>query len=254
MHPLEKATQLTADGLASPLSDTDLAELYAYSEMPPSGVVIRANMVGSIDAVATVDGRSGGLGGEGDKQLFMVLRALADVVLVGARTAFTEGYGPVRPHPGMAERRVELGQAPTAKLVLVSSSLSVPIDDPLLVDPDTLVATCSGAPADARARLTDAGATLVDCGDEAVDPAEVARYLAAIGAWRVLCEGGPSLLGSLVSADLLDELCVTVSPLLTAGEGKHMTAGQGAARPMRRVHVLGDDQDYLYVRWVREQE
>lgn len=253
MHPLEKATQLTAAGSGSPLSDTDLADLYAYPEAPPAGVVIRANMVGSIDSVATVDGRSGGLGGDGDKQLFMVLRALADVVLVGARTAFTEGYGPVEPHAALVERRVELGQAPTATLVLLSSSLNIPADDPLLTDPGTVVATCSGAPADARSRLTDAGATLVDCGDDAVDPAAVARYLAASGAWRVLCEGGPSLLGSLVAADLLDELCVTVSPLLTAGEGKHMTSGHGAARPMRRAHVLGDDQDYLYVRWVREQ-
>lgn len=254
MHPLKKATQLTADAIASPLSDLDLAELYGYPEATPAGVVIRANMVGSIDAVATLDGRSGGLGGDGDKQLFMVLRALADVVLVGARTAFAEGYGPVKPHEALIEHRLELGQAPTPKLVLLSSSLDIPAGDPLLTDPGTIVATCSGAPDDARARLTAEGATLVDCGDDKVDPAAVGHYLAASGAWRVLCEGGPSLLGSLVAADLLDELCVTVSPLLTAGDGKHMTVGGSAARPMRRAHVLGDDQDYLYVRWVREQD
>lgn len=253
MHPLTKATQLTAGATATPLTDSDLADLYAYPPSAPADVVMRANMVGSIDAVATVDGRSGGLGGAGDEQLFMVLRALADVVLVGARTAFTEGYGPVTPHAALAERRLDLGQAPTAKLVLLSSSLSIPTDDPLLTDPGTVVATCAAAPRDARARLLDAGATLVDCGDDRVDPAAVGRHLAAAGTWRVLCEGGPSLLGSLVAADLLDELCVTVSPLLTAGDGKHMTAGGAAAHPMRRVHVLADDDDYLYVRWVREQ-
>lgn len=210
-------------------------------------------MVGSIDGVATVDGRSGGLGGPGDKQLFMVLRALADAVVVGARTAFAEGYGPVQPHSGLADLRQRSGQASTAKLVLLSSSLSIPTDDPLVTDPGTIVATCSGAPGEARSRLLDVGAVLVDCGDEHVDPGAVARYLAGVGAWRVLCEGGPSLLGSLVAADLLDELCVTVSPLLTAGAGKHITVGDGAAHPMRRTHVLGDEDDYLYVRWVREQ-
>ncbi len=236
-----------------PLSDADLAELYAYPATPPDGVVLRANMVGSIDAVAVVDGRSGGLGGDGDKQLFTVLRAMADVVLVGARTAFAEGYGPVQPHATLAGRRKELGQAPRAKLMLLSSSLDFPAGDQLLTDPGTIIATCTGAPAEARARLIDAGATLVDCGDDKVDPTDVCRYLSADGLWRVLCEGGPSLLGSLVATDLLDELCVTVSPLLTAGEGEHITSGEGTARPMRRAHLLGDDQGYLYVRWVREQ-
>lgn len=253
MHPLLKATQLTDREASTPLTDAELAELYAYPSGPPTGVVVRANMVGSIDGVATVDGRSGGLGGPGDKQLFMVLRALADAVVVGARTAFAEGYGPVQPHASLADLRQRSGQAPTAKLVLLSSSLSIPTDDPLLADPETVVATCTGAPADARSRLIDAGATLIDCGDENVDPTALTRHLAGIGAWRVLCEGGPSLLGSLVSADLLDELCITVSPLLTAGAGKHITAGDGVAHPMRRTHVLGDDEDYLYMRWVREQ-
>lgn len=253
MHPLNKATQLTTRDASTSLTDTDLAELYAYPSLPPTGVVMRANMVGSIDGVATVDGRSGGLGGPGDKQLFMVLRALSDAVVVGARTAFAEGYGTVQPHEGLADLRLRTGQAPTAKLVLLSSSLAIPTDDPLLADSETIIATCASAPADARSRLIDAGAQLIDCGDEHVDPAAVTRHLAAIGAWRVLCEGGPSLLGSLVAADLLDELCVTVSPLLTPGAGKHMTAGDGSGLPMRRLHVLGDDDDYLYVRWVRDQ-
>lgn len=235
------------------MSDANLADLYAYPETPKGSLVIRANVVGSIDAAATVDGRSGGLGSDGDKQLFMVLRALADVVAVGARTAFTEGYGPVRTHESLAGLRRELGQTPTAKLVLLSNSLDFPADDPLLTDPGTIIATCAAAPKDTRARLCDVGAKIVDCGDDKVDLAALGRYLAAAGTWRVLCEGGPSLLGSMVAADLLDELCVTVSPLLTAGDGIHITAGEGTALPMRRAHVLGDDQDYLYVRWVREQ-
>ncbi|HEY9312354.1 dihydrofolate reductase family protein [Williamsia sp.] len=252
MHPLTKATQLTARTSATDLDNVALADLYAYPPAPAGGVVMRANMVGSIDGAATVNSLSGGLGGDGDHQLFAVLRGLADVVVVGARTAIAEGYGPVRPHPDLADRRAALGQSPTATLALVSNSLQIPAGNPLIADVGTEILTCRDAPADARARLLDAGATLVDCGTGSVDLAMVGAHLAGTGRSRVLCEGGPSLLGTLLERDLLDELCVTVAPMLTAGDAKHLTAGATAVRRLRRAHVLADDQDYLYVRWVRD--
>ena len=259
MHPLSKATQLTgtrgADGAGTTVADLrpdSLAELYAYPPAPAGGVVMRANMIGSIDGAAAVDGLSGGLGSDGDHQLFMVLRALADVVLVGARTAVAEGYGPVQANPDLADRRARLGQSPSATLALVSNSLDIDADDPLIIDAGTEILTCRNAPDAARARLLRAGATLVDCGTDTVDLVAVAAHLARTGRPRVLCEGGPSLLGALLEQDLLDELCVTVAPLLTAGDARHLTAGGTADRRMRRAHVLADDQDYLYVRWVRD--
>ncbi|WP_020107452.1 dihydrofolate reductase family protein [Nocardia sp. 348MFTsu5.1] len=253
MHPLTKATQLTGRASTTDLDNGALADLYAYPPAPAGGVVLRANMVGSIDGAATVDGLSGGLGGDGDHRVFMVLRGLADVVLVGARTAIAEGYGPVRPNSDLAGHRAALGQSPTASLALVSSSLNIPAGNPLITDAGTEILTCRNSPAEARARLLDAGATLVDCGTDSVDLAMVGVHLAGSGRSRVLCEGGPSLLGTLLEHDLLDELCVTVAPMLTAGDAKHLTAGASTARRMRRAHILADDEDYLYVRWVRDQ-
>jgi riboflavin biosynthesis pyrimidine reductase len=251
VYPLLKATQLTTGGL----DDTALAELYAYSEAPPGAARVRANMIGSIDGMATVAGRSGALGAEGDRRVFAVLRAMADVIVVGARTAVAEGYGPVQPHQVLGARRVAEGRAPAAALALLSNTLAVPVPGQggFVLAPDTTVLTCRSAPDTARARLRDAGATVVDCGDESVDPAQVVRYLAGRGHSKILCEGGPALLGSFIDADLIDELCVTVSPRVTAGTGKHMTAGSDAIRTMRRAHVLADDEDYLYLRWVRDQ-
>jgi riboflavin biosynthesis pyrimidine reductase len=257
VYPLRKAIQLTAGGPLGDLDDIDLAGLYAYPDARGKTAWVRANMIGSIDGMATVAGRSGELGSTGDRQLFGVVRALADVVVVGARTAITEGYGPVAPHPALSEHRVAAGRAPAATLALVSNTLAIPVPpqpDHVMRAANTVVVTCHSAPDDARAELRDAGVTVVDCGDESVDLSQVLDHFAAAGLWRVLCEGGPALLGSFLDADLIDELCVTMSPLLTAGEGKHLTAGGDAVRRMRRTHVLADDEDYLYLRWVRDQD
>ena len=79
------------------LTDRRLAALYAYPEVPPSGRWLRANMVTSLDGAAALNGRSGGLSGEGDRQVFALLRALADVIVVGAGTARAERYEPIKP-------------------------------------------------------------------------------------------------------------------------------------------------------------
>ncbi len=76
----------------SDLADEDLARLYAY----PPGPWLRANFVASVDGAAHLDGASAGLSSDADRHVFALLRTLADVVLVGAGTARTERYGPVR--------------------------------------------------------------------------------------------------------------------------------------------------------------
>jgi riboflavin biosynthesis pyrimidine reductase len=255
VYPLRKATQLTVNDQADDLDDNALATLYAYPGVAAGAVRVRANMISSIDGMAAMAGTSGALGADGDRKLFSVLRALADVIVVGARTAVAEGYGPVQPHPALSDRRVADGRAPTAALALVSNTLTFPVpsDGDVLLAPGTVIVTCRSADDAARRRLRDAGATLVDCGEETVDPHQMFEYLAGRGLWRVLCEGGPALLGALLDRDLVDELCLTTSPLLTAGAGKHITTGADAVRTMRRAHVLADDEDYLYTRWVRDQ-
>ncbi|WP_055474665.1 pyrimidine reductase family protein [Gordonia sp. HS-NH1] len=259
MFHLQKATQVTPD------DELDrLAELYLYPPRPSSGPgaaapFVRANMVSSIDGAVTYDGKSGGLGGPGDKAVFRVLRGLADVILVGAGTATTEGYGQPQPDEALAAHRESLGQAPAPALALVSRSLSIPPDFEPVSDPNTVILTCTSAPADRRRALLDAGATLLDCGDDTVSTPAILERCADRGWSRVLCEGGPSLLGSLVAADALDELCLTTSPHLVGGNAGRIvaTGGSGSAdgsavlRALRPATIITDDDGFVFTRWLR---
>ncbi|AUH69151.1 MULTISPECIES: dihydrofolate reductase family protein [Gordonia] len=248
MFILQKATDVTADGLA---------QVYSF---PPSGEpVVRANMIASIDGAATAQGRSGALGSDGDHTVFHLQRALADAIVVGAQTAVTEGYGPPVVEPRHGPGRAARGQSAVPLLVLASRSLNLPADFTTARHPDVLIATCSDAPRDARRRLLNAGATVVDCGESSVQPRAVIDELARRGLRHVLCEGGPRFLADLAAAGLLDELALTVSPALVGGDAPRIAHGTAVpARtagslpgPMRLRHMLGDAEGYLYQLWER---
>jgi riboflavin biosynthesis pyrimidine reductase len=85
-----------------------------------------------------------------------------------------------------------------------------------------------------------------------VDPATVLKILADRRLFRVLTEGGPSFLGSLISDGLLDELCLTIAPLLVGGSALRVSTGLDHVHSqMRCSHLLSDDAGYLYTRYVR---
>src|SRR6266568_5263104 len=133
----------------------EIARLYAYPApgSPPSRPWVRANMVASADGAATAQGRSGGLSGEADRQVFSVLRSLADVVLAGAGTVRAERYRPVRDTEAWAELRE--GRTPTPPIAVVTRSLGLDTEDPLLTEAPryarTIVLTTQAAPAARRA-------------------------------------------------------------------------------------------------------
>ncbi|MBT0567961.1 dihydrofolate reductase family protein [Williamsia sp. CHRR-6] len=238
MHLLQKATQLTID-------DAGLASLYAYPDVGNRWWV-RANMISSIDGAAAVDGVSGGLGGPGDLAVFSQLRALADVVLVGSGTVTAEDYRPIEPADADAG-------APT--LAIVSAGLNLQPTQRAVGSAATVILTCAAAPPARRQALTDAGATLVDCGDGEVDLNLATAHLAEHGRRRILCEGGPSLLGAMAASGLIDEVCTTISPLVVGGDGGRIVGGpQAQPHRMTRAHVLADDDGFLFTRWVRDND
>ena len=102
-----------------PTYDEKVDPIVAY-RYPNDRPWLRANMVSSLDGSAVRDGRSEGLSSAADKEVFGVLRGLADVVLVGAGTARTEGYRALRPKEAYAGVRASLGQRPAPVLALVS--------------------------------------------------------------------------------------------------------------------------------------
>jgi riboflavin biosynthesis pyrimidine reductase len=229
------------------VDDAELARLYAY----PRARWLRANFVTSADGAGFLDDRSEGLSSDDDRRLFGLLRVLADVILVGAGTARTERYKPARRREALAAFRA--GRPPTPPIALVSRTLNLDLDSPLFAaapaDARTIVITCEAAPAARRASVA-AAADVIVAGGEAVDPKEAVAALAARGLSRVICEGGPHLLAHVAAAGLLDELCLTISPLL-AGPGPHrITAGAPfPPQPMRLAHVLEGD-GFLFCRYV----
>lgn len=211
-----------------------------------------ANMVASVDGAYAVDGRSGGLGTAGDRATFMALRALADVVLVGAGTARAENYRRPSAAPDAQALRAGRGQGPAARLALVSRSGHIPADQRFLTGdgPDPLLVHAE----DLDPSELPAGVEAMECtsDDGGVDlPALLAR-LRADGVRWVLCEGGPGLLGQLHRADLIDELFATTSPTVVGGTDVGMLGHGPAVLRRRRLHRLWlDDEDAVLATYRR---
>lgn len=234
-----------------PLHEVDLRAAYAYPTDLRERPWVRANMVSSLDGAAAVEGRSGALGGPGDKEVFGVLRGLADAVLVGAGTARIEGYRALRAKDANAQLRAALGQQPAPVLVLVSGRLDLDLQSPLFhggAQP-TIVVTHAASDPVLRDRLSDVAEVIV-AGDSAVDIAGALDGLAARGIVRVLCEGGPHLLGDLSAAGCLDELCLTFAPRVVGGDSPRITGGMALDLSFELAHLFEDDGT-LFARYVR---
>jgi riboflavin-specific deaminase-like protein len=194
---------------------------------PPAEDHVRINMVASADgAIVDAEGRSGSIGGDGDR----TMRALSDVIVVGAGTVREEGYGPHRPPARLAERRRAEGRPEAAAIAVVSASLDLDPSARLFADAAvrTVVLTAGSADA-ARRRALDEVADVIVAGEESVDPATALAALRDRGHRRVLVEGGPTLNAAWLAAGVVDELCLTIAPLLL-GEGGPRLAGDLADR------------------------
>ncbi len=174
---------------------------------------VRANFVISLDGMVEVDGRSGPLGGEADRAAFMAMRAVSDVVLVGAGTVRAEKYGPVRLDADTQTRRSARQQKPLPRLAIVSNQAELDPEARVFGGETAPLLLTTAAAAARRADLADV-AEMVVCGDRWVDITVAVERLHERDLGRILCEGGPTLLRSLLFAGLLDELCCTTAPRL----------------------------------------
>ena len=229
----------------------DDVEPYDVYRVAPDPGCVRINMVSSVDGrVTDAEGRSGGLGGDGDWQVFRSLRALADGVLVGAGTARAEGYGPHRLTADLAARRRADGRPAPAAVVVVSSSLDLDPSTPLFADAvtPTMVLTSAGS-ADGAPDALRRAATFVVAGDVNVDLAEGLRLLAdEHGIRHVLCEGGPALNTALLATGRVDELCITVAPLMTGRYGHGIVTPPAVAAGLE-LRSLCEQDGELYARY-----
>ncbi|SDH41264.1 pyrimidine reductase family protein [Nonomuraea jiangxiensis] len=226
----------------------DIPQAYAYPEDRPW---LRLNMVASADGAAWLKGRSGGLSSKGDKRIFQVLRGLADVVVAGAATVRKEGYGPVKPRESWAEIRA--GRPEVPPIAVITRSLAFDLDDELFTDATsrTIVITCACAPHE-RLKAAAKRSDLIVAGEEAVDMRQAMAELHDRGLTRILCEGGPRVNAQLSADGLVDELCLSTSPMLVGGGAARIINGEPAQVSLDLSQVLEED-GVLFCRYTREQ-
>jgi riboflavin biosynthesis pyrimidine reductase len=235
------------------MDEPDLAALYAY----PDGQWLRANMVSSVDGAAYLNGVTAGISSDTDRQIFALLRTLADVILVGAATVREERYKPARIRELWRDLRA--GRTPTPPIAVVTRRLDLDPESPLITAPPpharTIVITVASAPRDIRAELSR-HADVIIAGEETVDFKAAIKALAERGHRRLLAEGGPHLLAQLAEAGLMDELCLTIAPLVAGPGASRIVAGApgtglAAPLPLTLAHVLEDD-GFLLCRYTRK--
>ncbi|MDQ0735554.1 pyrimidine reductase family protein [Arthrobacter agilis] len=238
---------------ASPgaVDDGALHRLYAYP--PTDRPFVRFNFVAAADGAATSGGLSAGLGNDGDQRIFAVLRRLADVVLVGAGTIRAEGYAGSLVDDDARAWRSAHGLAAHPAVAVISGSLDLDPAGGFLggapVRP--LILTSAAAPPDRRAALAEV-ADVVDCGGDTVEVPAVLAELHRRDLLKVLCEGGPAVFGGFTRSDAVDELCLSISPLLAGGDGPRIAAGGGPEAPvaLTLASLLAEDSA-LYTRYRR---
>jgi riboflavin-specific deaminase-like protein len=241
--------------LPHPEADVDVEGfiLDERREAPAGRPWVFLNMVTSVDGATATSGRSGALGGPADRRVFHALRASADVVVAGAGTVRAEHYGPPRVTPELQQRRRERGQAELPRLAVVSGRLDLDLAGPFFTAADVppLVITVEQAPADVLAK-TRAVADVVTAGATRVDLGLALTRLHDLGARTVLVEGGPTLNGHLIAADLIDEVCLTLSPALVGGTSPRfaLSDGLGGLLQLRLERMLVDG-DHLFLRYLR---
>ena len=192
-----------------------LAGLHARDRVPADRPFVIVNMVSSIDGRATVAGRSRSLGSDADTEMLVELRTIADAVLVGPATVRAESYGDLAGLPERRERRRAAGLAERPLAVLITRSGDIPWDAGLFAAPEQPVVIYSGAELEPPAVAAPVSVHTLD----APTPAAVLAHLRAEHGTRVvLCEGGPKLLHSLLDAQLVDELFLTLTPVLVGDD------------------------------------
>ncbi|WP_131105509.1 pyrimidine reductase family protein [Ornithinimicrobium sufpigmenti] len=243
MHTLEPGIEVP-DPLA-PYLEVDRSQ-------PRHECWVTGHMVAGLDGTAAVDGRVGPLSTRPDQALYRAMREIADVVMVGAETVRRERFGPVRLSDEAQGRRRSLGKPALPPVAVVSRSLDLDwtarVFTQVPADARTHVITCAAANGERLAEADRAG-VVVMAGEERVEPAAALRALADLGHRVVLCEGGPTWLGEVVAADRLDELCLSLSPLMGGDPLPVSVTPPGAGMAAFELRAILAEDDTVFLRY-----
>ncbi len=248
MHVLKRSPDLT-DPLA-PYLDVDRTRV-------EHECWVIGHMVAGLDGTAAVQGKVGPLSTGPDQSLFRRMRRIADIVMVGAETVRRERYGVARLDAQARAARTSAGRPATPPVAVVSRSLDLDWTARIFTDsPDharTHVITCAASDPGRRARAAEVAEVIV-AGDDRVEPAEAFAALAARGHRVVLCEGGPTWLGEIVAADRLDELCLSISPLIGGDPLPVCVNPVGAGIAEFELEGVAAEDSTLFLRYEKKQK
>jgi riboflavin-specific deaminase-like protein len=227
----------------------------AYGELrlaelaPPDRPYVIANMVASADGRATLSGRSGGLGNEADRQIFLDLRTQVDAVMAGTATIAIERYGPLIKSAERQERRRERGLDEVPLAVTATRSLELPAAAPLFSEPGARIVVLTNS--DREPPPCAAALTIERIPGDPLDLTEGMRRLRSThGVRSVLMEGGPTLLAAMMAAGLVDELFLTHAPKLAGSDEPTILEGPAlpAAIDVELVSAMRD-ASFLFLRY-----
>lgn len=215
----------------------------------PDRPFVVANMVATADGRATHRGRTAGISSEADRDLFHMLRTQVDAVMVGTGTIALERYGPLARRPEVRRRRAELGLPETPLAVTACRTLELPVDAPLFADPQSRIVVLTNSdrePPPCEAQLVVERIP----GPELDLVAGLMRLRERHGVRALLHEGGPTLLAATLAAGLVDELFLSISPLLVGGGEPSLVEGTALERPLGlRLLALLEGESFLYARY-----
>jgi riboflavin-specific deaminase-like protein len=227
-----------------------LAGLELSSAANPERPYVVANFIASADGRAAFQGRSGQLGDPADRFLFHGLRERVDAVFAGTRTLKIERYGRIIREGGARRRREQEGRSPEPLACVVTRSGDVATDIPLFTDPESRIVLFSAAPVDLGVCRAEVELVRLDPGELTLTTV-LRRLRSDFGVASLLCEGGPTVFGSLLQEHLVDELFLTLAPKLVGG-GASPTISSGTElkelQPMELVWAL-DHDSALYLRY-----
>lgn len=235
-----------------PVFSEPLTDEQIVSALVVSSPNLRVNFVSSLNGATTHEGRSGGLSGDADKRHFELLRRVCDVVLVGAGTVRDEGYSAMRVSEESTHWRISNGLAPHPVFAIVSRSLQLDPRSPIFADAPArpIIVTTEVAPPDRIATLSEVADVLI-AGTRTLDCSKMRTELHARKLNNILCEGGPSLFGAMLQAEVVDELFLTVSSVLEGGRELRLVGGLLSEPVKLRLASVLVAQEGLLLRYQR---
>jgi riboflavin biosynthesis pyrimidine reductase len=242
MTPLERLLPTAGPRLLD--AEQAYGDLQLASRAPADRPYVIVNMISTADGQGRIGSDTAELGNEDDMALFAVLREQVDCVMAGVRTVAVENYKGPGGKQRTRERRETNGLAPRPLFATATRSGELPVNTPLFQDPEATVVVFSNA----ELKLDGARALVTQV--RAEEPQEMLRMLRQEhGVRSLLLEGGPHINTPFFAEEFVDELFLTIAPVLTGDAEFPIIAG---ALPTRQsLHIVGmlTSEDHLYLRY-----